>query len=885
MNHFPSSQELRNKFFAYFKKQHHSHVPSSPVVPGDDPTLLFTNAGMNQFKDLFLGKAKRGYTRAVSSQKCIRAGGKHNDLDNVGHTARHLTFFEMLGNFSFGDYFKREAIQFAYEVTTQVFEFDIDKLWVTVFREDDEAFGMWEEYIAAGKLLPGRILRMDEDQNFWSMGETGPCGPCTELYYDRGAAYGDATSPANDLQGDRYIEFWNLVFMQFERDASGSMTPLPKPSIDTGAGLERVMALKMGVNSVFETDVLRGLIARVEQLSGISYNDASEHTRAAFRVIADHIRSLSFAIADGAIPSNIDRGYVLRKILRRAFRHGKLHLGLNTPFLAKVYPTLVELMGNDFPELASKSAYICEILTAEESGFIRTLERGGSILNEVIAGSKGQISGANAFKLKDTYGLPLEEIMLIAKDAALTVNLEEFYLLEESAKERSRGAMARHKQMMESGIFAGIAEKNGPTLFNGYEEFEDNVGIVAIFRDGERVSSLAAGEEGQICITRTPFYAEKGGQVADTGTFVKDDEPESLFNVTGVTESHGIYLHTGKLEYGTLLETDQLFVKIDKARRRKIENNHTATHLLHYALCKVVGDHIKQEGSLVEPERLRFDFSHHKPLTADELRTIEKMVNEKIRENTEVSWHQLPIEAVQGRGDIKQFFGDKYGNIVRLVEIDFSRELCGGTHTSRLGTIGLFRILKEGSIASGVRRIEAITGFAAESFMYAQENLLIEASEKVKVAPPKLLEKLDSLLAHTQELKTEVKTLFAIKLRSDVAEMVHQMEQIGQYKLLTLEVDLNAEQMAELAALLLQKEEKLVLILANKTEGECSLLVATSEQLAKSGINANEITREIAPKISGKGGGKPTLARAGGTNSAGIGEAFKAARAWLKARS
>lgn len=882
-----STKELRQKFFNYFKKQGHTQVTSSATIPHNDPTLLFTNAGMNQFKDFFLGKAKPIYTRATTSQKCIRAGGKHNDLENVGHTARHLTFFEMLGNFSFGDYFKKEAIQFAYEVSTEVFGFDKEKLWVTVYKDDDEAFAMWQEYIDAGKLLKGRILRMDED-NFWAMGETGPCGPCTELYYDKGPKYGDAASPDKDVQGDRYIEFWNLVFMQFEKDGSGKMTPLPKPSIDTGAGLERVLSLMAGVDSVFETDVLRGLIGAVEKLSGISYETAQPEQKAAFRVIADHIRSLSFACTDGAIPSNVDRGYVLRKILRRAFRHGKTYLGLNEPFLAKIYPTLVELMGDEFTELKESQRHVCELLTAEEMSFMKTLDRGGSLLAEIIERSSGMISGADAFMLKDTYGFPFDETLLIAKDYGLKVDEKTFAKLEEEARQRSKSAHTSHKQLVEETVFAQLAKKLGPTEFHGYEEFEDHTQVVALFdKEGKQVSKIAAGEQAQICLQRTPFYAEKGGQVADHGVLIKDEGPESLFSVKGCIESHGIYLHQGKLEYGSISQGDTLFVQIDRERRRKIENNHTATHLLHYALCAVAGDHIKQEGSLVEPERLRFDFSHHKALSQEELHTIEKMVNEKIRQNISVSWHEIPLEAAQSEPNIKQFFGDKYGNMVRLVSIDDSKELCGGTHTIQTGTIGLFRIAKESSISAGVRRIEAFTGASAEEFMYQTEALVQDAAALLKTTAAELPKKVAQQLDLSRELKAEIKSLMAIKLESDATAFSKKIEQIGTIQLIVQEVDLDSEQIGQLAELLFRKVTKnLALVFATKgSASACTLYIHLSQDLPARGISAKDLIAQIAPKISGRGGGKATAAQAGGTDSSKIEEAFNAARTWLKGKA
>jgi alanyl-tRNA synthetase len=637
------SQEIRRRFLNFFKSQGHALIPSSSVVPHEDPSLLFINAGMNQFKDVFLGKSVRDYTRATTSQKCIRVGGKHNDLDNVGHTKRHLTFFEMLGNFSFGDYFKEQAIKYAWEVSTEIFSFPPEKLWITVFNDDDEAFSLWTKYVPAS-----RIVRMGEEDNFWSMGETGPCGPCSELYFDRGERWGTGASPKEDPLGERYLEFWNLVFMQFNRDATGKMTPLPKQSIDTGSGLERVISLIMNVDSLYEIDIFQHLIAQIEKISHKTYQKQDTLLAPAFHVIADHIRSLSFAIADGAQPSNMERGYVLRKILRRAVRYGKV-LGMQEPFLGKILPALIEVMGDDYPELKGAEKRIEEILTLEEEAFIRTLKRGGNILSSIIETAQKnplkQITGEEAFKLKDTYGFPLEEILLIAKDTSLQVNIDAYELLETQAKEKSRGAASKHIQEASENLFSEYTQKHGACEFTGFTATEDEGTIMALFSNGQFVDVLKEGEKGAILLNKTPFYAEKGGQIADIGTIFHH---KALFKVTDTQNPYpGVIIHYGIVEQGLFIPGEPVVAQVDSERRQQIANHHTATHLLHWALTTVLGPHIRQAGSLVEKDRLRFDFNHHKALSPLEIRQIEDLVNEKIREDKPVESYELTFEEVQ----------------------------------------------------------------------------------------------------------------------------------------------------------------------------------------------------------------------------------------------
>lgn len=861
------SQEIRRGFLQYFKNKKHTVVPSSPVVPHDDPTLLFTNAGMNQFKDLFLGKSKRDYTRAASSQKCLRVGGKHNDLDNVGHTSRHLTFFEMLGNFSFGDYFKKEAIAYGFEVSTEIFRFPIEKLWVTIFETDDEAYELWKEWVD-----PSRIVRLGEKDNFWSMGETGPCGPCSEIYFDRGEKYGSAPSPKEDATGERYLEFWNLVFMQYNRDSQGVLTPLPKQSIDTGSGLERVISLKMGVDSLFGTDIFVELIAQIEKVSGKKY----QHGNPAFHVIADHIRSLSFAIADGVQPSNLDRGYVLRKLLRRAVRYGK-SLGFEEPFLAKVLPRLVDIMGADYPELLTSQKRIEEILTLEEEAFFRTLKRGGNILQSVIekavARSPKQISGEEAFTLKDTYGFPLEEILLIAKDMAVEVNLESYQLLEEKAKELSRQSQQVHLQQVEQSLFQEYVEKSGGTAFVGYEEASCSATVKALLANGVFVPRLKEGEEGWIILDKTPFYAEKGGQIGDSGTISSATTSFAVSNCQ--TPFPELSVHIGKVERGEIKTGDSVTASIDTERRANIERHHTATHLLHWALQEVLGPHIRQAGSLVEPNRLRFDFNHHKPLAEEELYKIEDLVNRRIREGRSVSTYELRFDEVQKKPQIKQFFGDKYGSLVRVVDIDYSQELCGGTHVKNVGSIGYFRIAKEASIAAGVRRIEAVAGEAAEHFVREEERKVKQTAQLLKTDPHRLQEKVSSLLEENRALSKECKTLKTAHLEQLARSLLEKKGQTASLTFLVAQVDLPISELAALAAQLSSKEKSLALLLATKDEKSCHVLAKISPDLVAKGLSAMRLIQEISPLIEASGGGKELLAQAGGKKPEALDAALK----------
>ncbi|MEM8727139.1 MAG: alanine--tRNA ligase [Chlamydiota bacterium] len=861
------SQRIRKKFLTYFKEKNHFVVPSSPTVPHDDPSLLFINAGMNQFKDVFLGKSKRDYNRATSCQKCIRVGGKHSDLDHVGHTSRHMTFFEMLGNFSFGDYSKKEAIAFAWQVTTEIFQYDPERVWVSVFETDDEAYTLWKSHIDEK-----RIIRLGEDENFWSMGHVGPCGPCTELLYDRGDRFGLASHPSEDETGERYSEFWNLVFMEFNRDGHGNMAPLPTRCIDTGAGLERIVSFKTEATSLFQSDILRALIGRVEELSGKPYDPSDPHLGPAFHVVADHIRPLAFAIADGAQPSNTDRGYVLRKILRRAVRYGQ-RLGFNQPFLAAVFPRLVDTMGKDYPELKRSESQIGEILTLEEESFFRTLRRGGSILTTVIdkAGhsNRKEISGEDAFKLKDTYGFPLEEILLIAKDSRLTVDLESYEILDRQARERSRQAKADPKQTARRSTFETFVKHHGSCSFVGYDKVEAEGSVIGLIIDGQAVEIMERGQEGLVILDRTPFYPEKGGQVGDTGTLTP---ATGKFKVNDCqTPYPGVIIHDGVLEQGTLIIGEPVVATIDRERRYEIGRHHTAAHLLHWALEQVLGAHIKQGGSLVERSRLRFDFNHHKALSTEEIRQIEQLVNEKIWENKPLEIYELPFEEAQKQPEIKQFFGEKYGAIVRVVAIDrYSKELCGGTHVRNLGDVGYFRIAREGSVAKGMRRIEAVLGAAGEKLRYAVEDRLLHLASLLKSAPHEAANVLKNILQENGTLKKERAHAREKALDDLATALLRKVKRSPLPPFLSAIVDIETKELHRLGNTLMKKMESGILCLSIVEEKKCHLYLKISPDLVQRGIRADSLIKHILTPIAGSGGGTAEWAQARGTNPQGV---------------
>lgn len=873
------SQKIRKEFLQFFKNNDHKVIPSSSVIPHNDPTLLFINAGMNQFKDIFLGQAPAPYKRATTSQKCIRVGGKHNDLDNVGHTTRHATFFEMLGNFSFGDYFKEKAIDLAFELTLNCFKFPKERLFASIYQEDDESYELWRKH-----LPDDRIVRMGKKDNYWMMGETGPCGPCSELYFDKGEKFGKAKSPLEDPDGERYLEFWNLVFMEFNANSDGSITTLPNKNVDTGGGLERIVSLIEGVDSIFQIDLFRELIAQIETVLGVSYAYEDLKHAPAFHVIADHLRSLSFAIADGAQPSNVERGYVLRKILRRAVRYGR-KLGAEQPFMAKLFPRLVEIMGDDYPELKASESRICEILTLEEEGFLKTLRRGGNILSTVIQDAekheKKEISGKDAFKLKDTYGFPLEEILLIAKDSGLHVNLDAYQLLEEAAKERSKKAKGSHVQTFEINEFEKFVEKHGPCEFVGYTEDESESTILEILKDGKPVETLEEGEKAYILLDKSPFYAEKGGQISDIGELFHSD---AKFKVEETISPHpDLIIHKGSLTKGCLIAGEPVVAKINIQRREKIENNHSATHLLHYALQKVLGGHIKQAGSLVEADRLRFDFNHHKALTQSEIRQVEDIVNDKIQQNSPVKTYELSYEKAQENKDIMQFFGDKYGETVRVVDIaDFSKELCGGTHAPALGRLGVFKVIKETSVASGVRRIEALTGKAALVELHKLEDQLNLIAQKLETPLSKLFEKLDHVLDENKELKAAIKKMRGAHLGNLQKELCSNIQTENGIPYIASVVDIDSKELFPFANTLSGHIKDAIIFLGIQSDGKCQLLLKVPKVYHEKGLRANAMMKEIAPLIKGSGGGKDEQAQAGGTDPSGLNKAIDKFKQLLK---
>jgi alanyl-tRNA synthetase len=861
------SADIRRAFLAFFAEQGHTPVASSSLVPGNDPTLLFTNAGMVQFKDVFLGMDKRPYVRAASSQRCVRAGGKHNDLENVGYTARHHTFFEMLGNFSFGDYFKREAIRFAWEFLTVEMKIPKEKLWVTVYKDDDEAAAIW---VQEAGVPAERVTRLGEKSNFWAMGDTGPCGPCTEIFYDHGPDVegGPPGSPNED--GDRYIEIWNLVFMQFNRSADGTMTPLPKPSVDTGMGLERISAVMQHVHSNYEIDLFQTLLKAAAKLTG-----TQDHNHTSLKVIADHIRSCSFLVCDGVIPSNEGRGYVLRRIIRRALRHGH-HLGVKDAFFHKLVATLVDVMGEAYPELVQNRARIAEVLLGEEQQFSRTLENGMVILNDAIAALKGKvIPGDVVFKLYDTYGFPVDLTADIARERGLTVDTAGFEKAMEVQKQQARAASRFEAD-------AALAISDNATTFEGYEQLESAGTVLALYRDGKKVPELKAGEQGIVLLDTTAFYAESGGQVGDTGQlFCKD----CTFTVTDTRKQGSHYLHHGRVESGSLKTGQPLTASVAPAVRQATMLNHSATHLMHAALRQVLGEHVTQKGSLVHPDYLRFDFSHNRPVSDAELEQIENLVNAQILANHEVGKRSMSIDEARKLGAMA-LFGEKYGDVVRVVSMGnnklkdeskvFSIELCGGTHVQRTGDIGLFRITGEVGIAAGVRRIEAVTGLRAIEHVRGQEKRLLNLAALVKASPDQVVDKVQQLVTNQKALEKELQQLKSKVAAAAGADLVGQAENIKGIKVLATEVQgIDSKALRDTAEQLRNKLGSGVVVLAVNEAGKVSLVVAVSKDLTDR-IKAGDLVGQLAAHVGGKGGGRADMAMAGGTNPAGLGPALAA---------
>jgi alanyl-tRNA synthetase len=879
-----SSAELRALFLKFFRERGHQIVPSSSLVPGNDPTLLFTNAGMVQFKDVFLGKDKRNYARAASSQRCVRAGGKHNDLENVGYTARHHTFFEMLGNFSFGDYFKRDAIRFGWDFVTGKDWLSIDpqRLMVTVYHTDEEAYDLWHREVG----LPAeRIVRIGDKpgggsddaakspsgDNFWQMGETGPCGPCSEIFYDHGADIPGGPPGSADQDGDRWIEIWNLVFMQFDRSAEGVLTPLPKPSVDTGMGLERTAAVMQGVHSNYEIDLFVNLIKAAAVAT-----ETQDLSSKSLRVIADHIRACSFLIADGVIPSNEGRGYVLRRIVRRAIRHG-YKLGQTQPFFYSVVSALEKEMGEAYPELQVQRSQIERVLKQEEERFAETLSQGMALLDQAIATLQSkEIPGETVFRLYDTFGFPVDLTADIARERGLTIDQPGFEAAMEAQRERGRAA-SKFGVDLRAGV--SIEDK---TSFGGYENVVGTGKIVALLRDKERVDALRAGEEGQVILDHTPFYAESGGQVGDSGSLVGG---AAEFEVRDTLKLGGAYAHSGRLARGQLKVGESVEARVDAVRRRAIMLNHSATHLLHAALRKVLGTHVTQKGSLVAPDRLRFDFAHFAPLAPPELQEIERLVNAEIRANAPAETKLMPYEAAVASGAMA-LFGEKYDDEVRVLRIgDFSTELCGGTHVGRAGDIGLFKIVSEGGIAAGVRRIEALTGQGALDWVSQTDQTLRDIAALIKANREDVEDKVKQLIERSRKLEREVTGLKSKLASGQGGDLSSTAVDIAGVKVVATRIDgADAPALRDAVDQLKSKLRSAAIVLASVQQADKVVLIAgvTEDQIAK--VKAGDLVNVVAQMIGGRGGGRPDMAQAGGNDPTKLDEALAAVAPWVQVK-
>jgi alanyl-tRNA synthetase len=863
-----SSADLRRLFLDFFRERGHEVVHSSSLVPANDPTLLFTNAGMVQFKDVFLGRETRPYRRAASSQRCVRAGGKHNDLENVGYTARHHTFFEMLGNFSFGDYFKREAIEYAWAFLTDRLAIPEERLWVTVFEEDDAAASLWLDEI---KVDPRRFARIGAKDNFWSMGDTGPCGPCTEIFYDHGPSVAGGPPGGPDADGDRYVEIWNLVFMQYDRDKSGRLDPLPAPSVDTGMGLERLAAVVQGVHSNYDTDLFRPLIAAVADMAGLR-----EAEGASLRVVADHIRSCAFLVTDGVLPSNDGRGYVLRRIIRRAIRHGH-KLGLREPFFYRLVAPLVAQMGEAYPELTQAQARVERVLQLEEERFAETLDQGLKILDQAIAELSGRvIPGETAFRLYDTYGFPVDLTADIARERGLTIDTEGFD--EAMAAQRAR-ARAASQFAVDYGERLAL---DHATEFTGYEHLHEEATVIALYRDGTAVDRLASDEAGWVVLDKTPFYAEGGGQVGDTGGLIG---PNGRFRVDDTRKRDGaVFIHVGRLESGELQAGDPVEARVDIVRRQATALNHTATHLLHAALRRVLGEHVMQKGSLVEPTRLRFDFAHFEPIEADELARIEQLVNGEIRRNAPVEVRIMDLDSALGSGAMA-LFDEKYGDRVRVLRVgDFSVELCGGTHVQRAGDIGLFKIVTETGVAAGVRRIEAVTGAAAVAWVRDVEAQVQRIADLVKAGTHNLDDRVSQLVERSRALEKEVERLKAKLASSQGDDLAARAVDVAGIKVLAARLEgADAKTLRDTVDQLKNKLGSAAIVLAS-VQGEKVQLVAGVSADNTDRIKAGELVNVVAQHVGGRGGGRPDLAQAGGNDPSKLDQAIDAVTEWVRSR-
>jgi alanyl-tRNA synthetase len=862
-----SSTEIRASFLEFFRKNGHAVAPSSSLVPGSDPTLLFTNAGMVQFKDLFLGKETRDYTRAATAQRCVRAGGKHNDLENVGYTARHHTFFEMLGNFSFGDYFKREAIHFAWNFVTGTLGIAKDRLWVTVYETDDEAQRIWTEEIGVD---PTRCTRLGEGSNFWSMGETGPCGPCSEIFYDHGPEIPGGPPGSPEEEGDRYVEIWNLVFMQYERSLDGTLTPLPKPSVDTGMGLERVAAVLQGVHSNYQIDLFRSLIEDAATVTGTRDLDASS-----LRVIADHIRASTFLIVDGVVPGNEGRGYVLRRIIRRAIRHG-YQLGQAQPFFHKLVASVVREMGGYYTELVEGEARATQVLALEEERFAETLATGMELLDEVTAKlASAEIPGETVFKLYDTYGFPLDLTADVARERGLTIDQAGFDKAMEAQRERARAASKFGTDGRADIRF------DGKTDFSGYEHLAGKGRITALIHEGAMVELLHAGQEGQVLLDHSPFYAESGGQVGDTGVLSAGG---ARFIVRDTQKIGGAHAHIGVLETGALRVGGTVETRVDEARRMAVVLNHSATHLLHAALREVLGKHVQQKGSLVAPDRLRFDFSHAQALSADELGRIEARVNEIIRANAPAETKVMTFDAAVASGAMA-LFGEKYSSDVRVLSIgDFSVELCGGTHVRRAGDIGLFKIIGESGVAAGVRRIEALTGKAAYQWVADTDQLLRGLAALVRGGRDDVQPKVLELVERARKLEKEVQQLKSKLASGQGGDLSSQARSVGGVKVLAAQVDgADAKSLRDAMDQMKAKLGSSVVVLASVDAGKVLLVAGVSADLMGR-LKAGDIAGNVAAQVGGRGGGRADFAQAGGTQPENLAAALSGVEELVRAR-
>jgi len=859
-----TSNELRQAFLDFFRDHGHEVVASAPLVPGNDPTLLFTNAGMVQFKDVFLGSDKRNYVRAATSQRCVRAGGKHNDLENVGYTARHHTFFEMLGNFSFGDYFKRDAIKYAWEFLTGTLGLEPERLWVTVFEEDDEAADIWLKEM---KVDPQRFSRMGEKDNYWSMGDTGPCGPCSEIFYDHGPDVEGGPPGSPDEDGDRYVEIWNLVFMQFDRSADGEMTSLPKPSVDTGMGLERVAAVMQGVHSNYQIDLFAHVIDSAAKLLGIR-NDGSS----SLNVIADHIRASAFLIVDGVLPGNEGRGYVLRRVIRRAIRHGK-KLGTDELFFHKLVAPLVEEMGQAYPELAKAQAHVEKVLKKEEQRFAETLDQGMEILEASIAKLKGkEIPGDVVFKLYDTYGFPVDLTADIARERGLTVDQRGFDDAMAGQRDRARAAS-------KFSVTGGDAIKTDlETAFSGYEGTEGTSEIVALFADGKSVDKLSVGEDGGVILSSTPFYAESGGQIGDTGTLAAGDHS---FTVVDTQKSGNAIVHYGSVQAGEFSVGDKIDARVDADRRQAIRLNHSATHLMHAALRTVLGDHVQQKGSLVAPDRLRFDFSHYEPVTDEQLQKIEDIVNDEIRRNVAAQTTMMSYDEAVDSGAIA-LFGEKYGDRVRVLNFgDFSIELCGGTHVSRTGDIGVFKITSEGGVASGVRRIEAVTGKGAMEWIDSNQRMLNALANMLKTQPDQAAAGIEHLLKQNKDLQKKLATARHALFTGEASDQEDLIQEVAGIKVLAIRVEAaDASVLREAVDRAKDKLQNAVVVLGTVEDGKVRLAAGVTKNNTDR-IRAGDLIKPVAEQVGGKGGGRPDFAQAGGNKPEALDKALDSVYVWV----